>query len=150
VLVALPVDHKFDTPIGDDPSHDLIDEQTDQALLGAIVSSRIGPNCWKALRQSEQTRPIRYWLTALFALYFGQTAIEFSDPSQGLVPAPLQGLSDKPVLRLNRVVLALGPSSLIARFFEFESERACYLVGLLGDPLRGVNCCFDRARSKYT
>src|SRR5271167_2048833 len=150
MLVALPVDHEFDILIGDDPSHDLLDEQTDQALLGAIVSCRIGPNCWKALRQSEQTRPIRYWPTALFDLDFGQTVIEFSDPSQGLVPALLQSLGDQPVLRFNRVILALGPSSLIARFFEFESQRACYLVGLLGDPLRGANRCFDRGRSKYT
>ena len=114
--------------------------------MAAAASERILP-------AAEARR--RPWLFALFwgaPMLLWQAAF-FLAPLlflQPFVPAPLQGLSDKPVLRLNCVVLALSPSGLIARFVEFKSERACDLVGMLGGPLRGVNCCFDRARSKNT
>ena len=49
VFAALPVDSQFDTLIANDIGYDLFDQQPNQALLGSIISRRIGPGFRKAL-----------------------------------------------------------------------------------------------------
>ena len=120
-----------------------------QTLFEPIVSRRIGPGFRKALGQSEQALPVGHRLSAPFALELFQPAIEFSHPSQRLVPAPLKGLRHEPVLRLNRVVLALGAGGLVAGLFKLKRERVQDLVSLCGGVLGVIERGFDRARSKH-
>jgi hypothetical protein len=140
------MDNQFDALIGNDIGHDLFDKETHQPFFGAVVCGRIRPHRGKASRQREQARSVGYRLPALIAFEFRQSALKLSDPGQGLVPSALKRFRYQPVLRLNCIVLPLGARRLVAGFFGFKSQRADDLVGLLGNPLRVLKRCFNRAR----